>query len=191
MKKSLLFVALSILFLPVFNIAQEDTKKEENPLSIPETVPATYPVVSPPILLPEKPDSWAISVHTEGGIMGIKYLVLALNSEGKYQCGEKGEVKDLGLNNESFLEIKKLAKTFQTSFYSKYLSEKSNYCNDCLYNSISLYLTAKTENTSEAKKDETSQLLPEVPSLQFFYRKVFETVDCKIEAKKDSQNTNQ
>lgn len=190
MKNSLLFTILSIFLFSIFTFAQDDPKKEENPTTpLPEITPVTYPIVFPPILLPETSDSWTINIHTEGGIMGIRYLSLALNSAGKYQCGEKGELRAIPTNSESFLEVDKAVKTFQTSFYSKSLSDRSLYCNDCLYSSLSLYLTAKTEKKDEdtqkdkTEKEDENQTKTEIPDVRDIYTKVLKTVDCNTESK--------
>lgn len=172
MKRNFFGLFIFLLFSTI-SFAQDTSNTE------PEKSPSagiTYPPIFAAILLPEQENSWSVNIYIEGGIVGSSDLVVALNSNGKYQCGEEGSVNSIPLTNKSFLEVAQAVKTIQTSFYSKNITTDADSCNDCLYSSLSFY------RHSQKDKEQKPQPQTDLPNVKDIYQKVLKAVDCNQQA---------
>lgn len=149
-----------ILILTTFSIVAQE--KDSKPI---ETVS-----------LPETPNSWIINIHQRGGFMGVHRLLLTINSDGKYACGENGKTQTITKNDRSFSELSELIKPIQNDIILKTINEAFESCNDCLYSTFSFRRNKEKVNDGEIV--EVSAKQPNVPTAKEVSEKVWKTVKC-------------
>lgn len=155
---ALVFIVLSLAFSTFAQEKEKSTTETE--------------IVS----LPNSPNSWIINIHQRGGIMGIHKLLLAINSDGKYVCGENGKVKNLEPNDKNFLELAELLKPQKTDILLQTINEEFAHCNDCLYSTLSF--RQQKEKLKDGEIVETSSKQTVEPTAKEISKKVWKTVKC-------------
>lgn len=153
-----LLILLSLSF-PIFS---QDKKK----------LPLELETVS----LPNSPNSWIINIHQRGGLIGIHKLQLAVNSEGKYACGENGKTKTIPQNDKNFLELSELIKPIQADIFLKTINEAFESCNDCLYSTFSFRRRKEKEKDGEIVNVSAKQI--NHPTAKEVSEKVWKTIKC-------------
>lgn len=138
----------------------------------PEKLPIDLETVS----LPDSPNSWIINIHQKGGFAGVHKLLLAINSEGKYACGENGKTKTIPTDEQNFVELTKLIKPIENDIFFKIINEALESCNDCLFNTFSF--RRNKEKTKDGKIVETATRHTISPTAKEISEKVWQTVKC-------------
>ena len=129
------------------------------------------------VSLPNTANSWIINIHQRGGIMGIHKLLLAINSDGKYVCGESGKVKTLASTETKFLELAELIKPLDSDIFLKPIIEEFAYCSDCLYSTLSFRRNKEKVKDGEIVEVASKQTV--VPTAKEISEKVWKTVSCE------------
>lgn len=128
------------------------------------------------VSLPDATNSWIINIHQRGGILGIHKLLVAINSEGKYACGENEKVKILALSDAKFVELADLVKPLKEDIFLRAINENVAYCNDCLYSTLSFRQQREKvtdgEIVSASSRKNTDSAVKEIA------QKIWKTVNC-------------
>lgn len=161
MKVKTLALFLIVLSLAFPSIAQEKEKTSTETESV---------------SLPNSPNSWIINIHQRGGIIGIHKLLVALNSDGKYVCGENGKTKSILQTDQNFLDLAKLIKPIENDIFFKTINEEFAYCNDCLYSTLSF--CQQKEKVKDGEIVEASSKKTVEPTAKEISEKVWKTVKC-------------
>jgi hypothetical protein len=153
-----LLILLSLSF-PIFS-----QDKEKLPLEL-ETVS-----------LPKSPNAWIINIHQRGGLLGIHKLLVAINSDGKFACGENGKAQTILQDDKNFLELAELIKPIQDDIFLKTINKAFESCDDCLYSTFSF--RRKKEKVKDGEIVEVSAKQTNPPTAKEVSEKVWKTVKC-------------
>lgn len=180
--RNLVFLFL-LLLSPIFALAQ-NSPNNENP--DPKKEILTNP--APLILLPNTPDSWAINLNKQGGILGTYNFLVAINSNGQFLCGDDDKMRSVSVTTTSFLELSEMVDKFTENIYSKPINEALTYCNDCIYNSLSFYRNKPEEKTIAANYH--SQPTSDAPTVKEVFAKVWQVTKCDENPKPKNKKVN-
>lgn len=163
--------SLIILFFifPTFCLGQDSPPDAEIPKKI-ITIPSAV------VLLPNSPDSWAINLHKQGGIIGISNLLVAINSNGQYLCENETKTKTVSIDKSPFIELAEMMEKVTDNISAKPINESLTYCNDCLYNTLTFY-----RNKPDAKtftEDYANFFISDAPTIKEIYVKVWQVTKC-------------
>ncbi|MBX7171225.1 MAG: hypothetical protein K1X72_09715 [Pyrinomonadaceae bacterium] len=162
------FIILFFVF-PTFCLAQEspsDPEIPKKPITIPNSV----------VLLPNSPESWAINLHKQGGIIGINNLLVAINSNGQYLCENETQYKTVSIDKPPFTELSEMIDKVTDNISAKPINESLAYCNDCIYNTLSFYRNKPDVKTFT--EDYANYFVPDAPTVKEIYVKVWQVTKC-------------
>ena len=160
-----LIAALLLLLTFASSAFSQDTPKEEK-----------LPIDLETVSLPDSPNSWIINLHQRGGFVGVHKLLLAINSEGKFACGENAKTRMIPTNDQNFLELSELIKPIEDDIFFKIINESLEYCNDCLFSTFSF--RRNKEKAKDGGIVEISTKKASSPTAKEVTEKVWKTVKC-------------
>lgn len=161
--KIIAFLIFSLI--STFSVFSQDKPNQEKSAVEAETVS-----------LPDSPNSWIINIHQRGGIIGIHKLLLSINSDGKFACGEEGKIKSINENDKNFMELAEFIKPIQEDIIFKIINEAFESCNDCLYNTFSF--RRNKEKVKNGEIVEVSAKQNNTPTAKEVADKVWKTIKC-------------
>lgn len=160
-----IFALLLVLFTFTSIAISQNKPKEEK--SSPD---------SEKVSLPDSPNSWIINIHQRGGFVGVHKLLLAINSDGKYACGENAKIKMTPANDSDFLELAELIKPIENDIFFKIINESLELCNDCLFSTFSFRRQKEKAKDGEIAEASAKQAIS--PTAKEVSEKLWKTVKC-------------